>query len=144
MCALVSKQFSSPSKMSLNSAIWIKTQYLSSNLRQNTITPGIVQKIVFNTFFLNKPILQLEYINSRMFVPLNSMKRTGNIYRSVIQCYRLQFPCFGIQSTKFCYQSQVSWSEYCVLMHADVFIDFKCEAKWNITYLRLIIMKKSN
>ncbi len=40
--------------------------------------------------------MQLECVNSRMFLPLYSIKRMGNIYRSVTQCYHLQFPCFGI------------------------------------------------
>ncbi len=58
-------------------------------------------------------------------------KDTGNIYHSVIQCY-LQFPCFGTQSTEFCYQWNcieatpnaddiTFWSEYCILMQYGCF-----------------------
>ncbi len=42
----------SPFKMSLNFAIWIKTQYLQSDLRQNAITPGVARKIVQYFFIL--------------------------------------------------------------------------------------------
>ncbi len=72
-----------------------------------------------SSYFLNKPILQLECTKSRKFLPLYSIKRMGNTYRSVTQWYHLQFSCFGIQSTDFCYQPLVSWSEYCVLMHCE-------------------------
>ncbi len=117
-CLFFSKLFSFPSKMSLISAIWIKTQNLQSNLHQNTITLGVVWTIVqYFFFFLNKPILQLERMNSSMSLLLYSIKRRGNIYCSVAQCYQLQFPCFGIQSTEFCYQALISCSQYCVLMH---------------------------
>ncbi len=104
--------------MSLNFAIWIKTQYFQSNLHQNAITPGVVQKIVQYFFFLNKPILPLECMNSRMFLPLYSIERMGNIYRGITQCFHLQFSCFGIQPTEYCFQPLVSWSKYCVLVHS--------------------------
>ncbi len=95
--------------MNLNFAIWIKTQYISSNLRQIATTPGVVWKIVQYFFsFLNKPILQMECMNSRMFLPLYCIKRMWNIYGSVTQCYHFQFPCCGIQSTEFCYQPWIS------------------------------------
>ncbi len=96
--AFFSNQFSFPSKMSLNLPIRIKTQYFPSNLCQNTITLGIVPKIVRYIFFfpLNKPTLQLDCMNSGMFLPLHSIKRTRNIYRSVTQCYNL-----GCQFFKF-------------------------------------------
>ncbi len=73
----------------------------------------------FNTSFFSLINLycKLECINSRMFLPLYSIKRMRNIYRGVTQCYHLQFSCFGVQSIEFCYQPLVNWSEYCVLMH---------------------------
>ncbi len=81
-------QFSSPSKMNSNQAIWIKMQRLQSNLHQNSKTPGVVQKIIQYFFFLNKPILQLECMNSEMFLPLYySIKRMGNVY--LPQCYAM-------------------------------------------------------
>ncbi len=43
--------FLPPFRMSLNFAIWIKTQYLPSNLCQNAITAGVVWKIVQYFFF---------------------------------------------------------------------------------------------
>ncbi len=54
--------------MSLNFAIWIKMQYLLSNLCENAMTRAVVEKIVQYFFFsLNKPILQLECVNSECF-----------------------------------------------------------------------------
>ncbi len=55
-------------------------------MRQNAITPGVVRKIVqyLFFFFFNKPTLQLECMNSRMFLQLYFIKRMGNSYRSVI------------------------------------------------------------
>ncbi len=75
----------------------LQNEFKFCNLDQNSITPGVVGKIVsYFFFFLNKPILPMECINSRMFLPLYPIKRMGNIYRSVTGCYHLQFPCFGI------------------------------------------------
>ncbi len=52
-CPFFGKQFSSPSKMSLNFAICIKMQYLQPNLHQSTITPVVVRwKFVQYFFFL--------------------------------------------------------------------------------------------
>ncbi len=76
-CPFFSKQYSSLSKMSLNFGILIKTQYLRLNLSQNTITPRYCPKNRWIFFSPNKPILQLECMNSKMFLPLYSLKRTG-------------------------------------------------------------------
>ncbi len=52
-----------PSKMSLNFAIWIKTQYLLSNLRQNAITPGVVRSSILFFSFINL------YCNWNLWLP---------------------------------------------------------------------------
>ncbi len=88
-------------------------------LRQSAITPGVVRKIVQYFFFfpLNEPILQLECMNSRMFLSLYFIKRMGNIYwetfiivlRNVIT---LNFSVL-VFSLEFCYRPVVPWSEYC-------------------------------
>ncbi len=57
-CPFFSKQFSSP----------LQNEFEFCNLDQNAITSGVVRKIVqYFFFFLNKPILQLKCMNSRMF-----------------------------------------------------------------------------
>ncbi len=93
----------------------LQNEFEFGNLDQNAISPVKFaskrnnskccpknRKIVqYFFFFFNKPILQLEYMNSKMFLPLYSIKRMGNIYhRSVTQCYTFSFLVLvlGLQS----------------------------------------------
>ncbi len=114
-----------------------KNEFKFCTLNQNAISPAKFTSKRNNSrccpknrsihiFFCNKPILQLECTNPRMFLPLYSVKKTGNIYCRVTQCYHLQFPCFGIQYTEFCYQPLVSNLNIAFWCSADVLIDFKC------------------
>ncbi len=59
---------------------------------------------------------EFQNVFTTIFYKKKGKHLSGIIYRSVTQSYYLQFPCFDIQSIEFCYQPQVSWSEYYILM----------------------------
>ncbi len=134
--------------MSLNFAMRIKTQLSPIKFVSECNNSWRCSKnYSVLLFFLIIPILQLKYMYSRMFLPLYSIKRTGNIYRETFIIVLHNVITFSFPVLVFSLQSFVINHWYIDLNIAfwctpDVFIDFKCGLKWNIVYLKLVIMKK--
>ncbi len=111
-----------PSKMSLNFAIWIKMQYLQSNLHQNAITPGIVRKIIQYFFSLINLYCNWNVWILECFYHYNPLREQETFIVVLHNVITFNFPVlvFSLQSFVFNprYRSDdiTFRSEYCILM----------------------------